>query len=362
MKKSKVQVCVELLTKRMEEGDLLLTGELPSERQLTSETGMSRTTIRKALKQLFDQGVLARGGRSRPMVTAGVEAKKNLPAIAFLVPAVFSQDHGLWWDGVMTAFEGVDAILRPVSYVYFEDPVVHETISRYDAVFFIPPSKSIPRWLCDKMHDSPCKIAVLDQDESANGFVSVELFPLASESKLMDHLATLGHKRIDCLNTQAEDAVILERINGWKNYLEKNGLNGVLRSQPGSKPLSGAYDMVRRFLHEGHLLGTALFCTTGPCAIGAMRALKEAGLEVGRDISVCAVNDEGIGRYLIKSMTALESRARSLYLRRVAEWMLGSEPWSGPLLVLPQDVPLFVGESTGPAPDNGSETVSALFI
>jgi len=359
MKKSKVEICGELLRMRIEQGDLLLKGELPSERDLTLQTGMSRTTIRKALKLLFEQGVLAREGRRRALVAGGAEQGKNLPAVAFLVPAVFSQDHGLWWDGVVTVFEGIEVILRPVSYVYFEDPIVHETISRYDGVFFIPPSKNIPRWLADKMHDAPCRIAVLDQDESRNGFVSVKLFPPASESKLMDHLVALGHQRIDCLNTQAEDAVILERISGWRNYLEKRGLTGVLRSQPDSKPLSAAYDAVSRSLREGHLLGTALFCTTGPCAVGAMRALQEAGLEVGRDISVCAVNDEGIGRYLLKSLTALESRARSLYLRPVAEWMLSDQPWKGPLLVVPRDVPLFIGESTGAAPADGRQSVSA---
>jgi DNA-binding LacI/PurR family transcriptional regulator len=167
----------------------------------------------------------------------------------------------------------------------------------------------------------------------------------------------MGHQRIDCLNTQCEDAVIRERIASWQKFLKKKGLQGVLRSQPTNKPLSGAYEYVAKLLREGHLLATALYCTTGPCAIGAMRALKDAGLEVGRDVSVCAVNDEGIGRFLLKSLTALESQPRSYFLRRVTEWMLSGNKWKGSLLVEPEDAPLFQGETVGPAPADGVCTV-----
>ena len=83
-----------------------------------------------------------------------------------------------------------------------------------------------------------------------------------------------------------------------------------------------------------------------------MRACYEAGIKVGRDLSVCAVNDEGLGAYLTPSLTCLQSLPRATYLRRALGWMLSKEKWDGPLLLQPDqaEVPLFVGESTGPAP------------
>lgn len=357
---TKVDECARLLMTRIEEGDLLLKGRLPSERRLVDETGMSRTTIRKALKQLFDEGVLVREGRGRAQVAENGSSRQKRPVVAFLVPVMFSGDHTMWWDAVMTVFEGQDVILRPLTYVHLEDPVIHETITAYDGVFLVPPAENLPRWLAGKMRDAPSRIVVLDQDATRLGFVSVELFPPAAEKKLLDHLVEQGHKRIDCINSQPDDDVILGRIAGWEKYIEDKKLAGVLRSQPDGKPLPAAYELVGRLLREGHLLGTALFCTTGPCAIGTMRALREAGLVIGRDVSVCAVNDEGIGRYLLKTLTALESRARPLYLRKAAEWMLSDAEWEGDLLIRPQDAPLFVGESTGPAPAGGSLTVSAV--
>jgi DNA-binding LacI/PurR family transcriptional regulator len=197
---------------------------------------------------------------------------------------------------------------------------------------------------------SRCRLIVLDQDETAGGLPSVVLFPPAEEVRLLEHLADHGHKRIDCINTQSRDGVIQDRIETWRQFIDRNGLSGQLRSQPIFEPIEGAYRLVKDLLHEGRPLGTAQFCTTGPAAIGAMRALHEAKLEIGQDVSVCAVNDEGLGRYLLKSLTALESPPRALYLRQAVQWMFGDADWEGPLLVQPRQVHLFVGESTGPAP------------
>lgn len=353
----KVQTCLHVLQKRIEDGDLFLKGQMPSERRLTAELGVSRTTIRKVLKVLLEQGALVREGRRKARLPREDHARPRTPSIAFLVPAVFSSDHGLWWDGVVTALEGVDVVLRPISYVHFTDPTVHEALASHDALFFLPPPQKTPDWLIHKMQESPCRIVVLDQDESAAGFISVKLFPPASEVKLFDHLQALGHRRIDCINTQPEDSVIQERMEAWRGYLKSKGFSGVLRSHPSGKSLAEAYEFVSRLLREGRPLATALFCTTGPCAIGTMRALNEAGLEVGSDVSVCTVNDEGLGRYLLKTLTALESQPRSLFLRRAVEWMLTGKDWKGTCLVQPADVPLFQGESTGPVPKNGIQTV-----
>lgn len=353
----KVQTCLHVLEKRIADGDLFLKGQMPSERRLTAELGVSRTTVRKALKILLDEGTLERKGRRRARIRKTDVEQARVPTIAFLVPAVFSSDHGLWWDGVNTALEGTEVILRPISYVRFEDPTVHEALANYDALFLVPPAQKIPAWLAHKMRESACRIAILDQDESAQGFVSVKFFPPCADLKLLSHLHTMGHQRIDCLNTQREDAVIQERVAAWQTFLREKGLQGMLRSQPSSKTLSGAYEYVTKLLRDGYLLATALYCTTGPCAIGAMRALKDAGLEVGKDVSVCAVNDEGIGRFLFKSLTALESQPRSYFLRQVTDWMISGTEWKGPLLIQPEDAPLFKGETVGPAPANSVFTV-----
>jgi hypothetical protein len=106
-------------------------------------------------------------------------------------------------------------------------------------------------------------------------------------------------------------------------------------------------------------MATALFCTTGPAAIGAMRAFHEAGREIGRDVSICAVNDEGMAPFLLRTLTALVSPPRAEFLRGPVAWMLEGGKWRGRLLLEPDDAPLFIGESTGPAPKAGRTGASA---
>jgi DNA-binding LacI/PurR family transcriptional regulator len=344
----KVALATQMIQKRIAHADHVLVG-IPGERQLAEELGLSRTTVRTALQQLMEQGTLIRQGNGRLNVAEPRDGRRR-KTIGFVAPAVPSADFEQWSEGVQGALEGHQVTIRPVSYAHWADPAIQEALSGFDGLFFIPPAEKIPSWLAAKMKESACRVVVLDQDETSAGLPSVTLFPPSAEQKLFDHLTSLGHQRIDCLNTQAEDQVIQGRISVWGKYLETHGIAGQLRSLSVRKPIETAYQLIRDALQEGRPVGSALFCTTGPASIGAMRALHEAGLEIGRDVSVCAVNGEGVGRFLLRSLTALESPPRALYLRHASEWMLGDGDWEGPLLIQPADVPLFEGESTGPAP------------
>jgi DNA-binding LacI/PurR family transcriptional regulator len=307
--------------------------------------------VRQATRHLLDEGVLVRQDNGRLAVAQrGGAAPSRGRTIGFLSPAGFSLDGEMWRQGVQAALEGYPVTLRSISYAHWADPALSDALRACDGLFLLRSIEPIPELVLSMMRQSACRVVVLDQDETAAGLPSVVLFPPAEEVRLLDHLVRLGHRRIDCINTQSSDAVIQDRIVAWSDYIERHGLSGQLRSQPIFSPIEGAYRLIREILRQGRPLGTALFCTTGPAAIGAMRALHEAKLEIGRDVSVCAVNDEGLSRYLLKSLTALESPPRAMYLRQGVEWMFGEGPWAGPLLVQPTSVNLFEGESTGPAP------------
>lgn len=345
----KANAAAELLLQRITHADHSVKA-MPSERELAMALGISRTTVRLATKQLLEDGVLVRLDNGRLAVAEGHNAASRKRTIGFLTPAGFSLDAEMWRQGVQAALEGYPATFRSMSYAHWADPCISDTLRTCEGVFLLRNIEPIPELIVSKIHQSGSRVVILDQDETAAGLPSVVLFPPAEEVRLLEYLAGLGHRRIDCINTQSSDAVIQDRIQTWRDFIDRKGLSGQLRSQPIFSPIEGASRLVTDLLREGRPLGTAQFCTTGPAAIGAMRAFHDAGLEIGRDVSVCAVNDEGLGRYLLKSLTALESPPRALYLRQAVQWMFGDGEWEGPLLVQPKQVNLFVGESTGPAP------------
>jgi DNA-binding LacI/PurR family transcriptional regulator len=348
----KARLAAELLRKRLEHADHQLR-KLPGERQLADELGLSRNTIRAALNLLVKDGVMSRAANGRIAIRGARRPDRQAKTIGFLAPSIFSMDYHLWFDGVTTALKGREATLRPLTYAHWGDPVIHQALNGLDGLFFIPPAEAVPGWLAAKMREAACRAVILDADESPAGLPSVVAFPARAVEKLLKHLCDLGHTRIDCLNTQAEDSVIRARIQVWREFLDRHGLFGELRSMTVSRPVASAYEIVRAALRSNRALAAAQLCTTGPAAIGAMRAFHEAGLEAGRDVSICAVNDEGMAPYQLKTLTALVSPPRAEYLRGAVRWMLSSGEWHGRLLLEPKDAPLFIGESTGPSAKDG---------
>ena len=343
----KAETAAQIIRKRIIHGDHALNGIL-GERLLAEEFGISRQTLRNGLKMLEKEGLLVRqsNGRLQVAPTALLDNQKCI--IGFVKHSRHSHDHDLWSEAVRIALEGENCILRNLTFEHYGDAAIATGLSGFDAMFFLPPAGEIPRWLSSKMRESKCKVIVLDQDVTAAEIPSVVMFPPRSERKLMEHLVQFGHRRIDCLNTQICDSIIEGRIAAWRSFLGENMLEGELHSASELRPVSSAYELIKARLREGKPMGTALVCTTGPAALGAMRAFYDAGLEIGKDISVCAVNDERLGPYLIPSLTCLQSQ-RVPYLTRAVQWILNGR-WKGPLLIQPDDVPMFIGDSTGPAP------------
>jgi LacI family transcriptional regulator len=100
-----------------------------------------------------------------------------------------------------------------------------------------------------------------------------------------EHLVGLGHRRIGHLRgTGASTAA--GRFEGYRRALEKHGIDldaGDVRDC-GFTEREG-YEAMRGWLAEGDVPG-AIFAVNDPAAIGAMQALGEAGLRVGRDVAL----------------------------------------------------------------------------
>lgn len=347
---TQTRIAVEMIRKRLQHGDHALGG-LPGERQLAVELGLSRPTVRKALGQLTEEGLLSRGATGRVRVAEGAGGSARRPLIAFLHTGNIGGENGLWRDGVYAAAEKRGAVVRSFSYEHYSDAVFSKALDGFDGVFLLQfTEEKISPQLLKRIQSARARVVVLDQDETALGLRSVIVFPFSSGDKLLEHLRALGHRRIDCLNVHAHNPVIEARIAGWRGFIERHGLSGELISAPMDGSLDAAYKLISARLKTGRRVAPAVYGITVHAAIGAMRALHEHGLRVGREVSVCAVNDEGLGPYLVPSLTSLRTPPRDRYLQKAVDWMAGRGEWKKPSLVQPKDAPLFVGESTGPAP------------
>lgn len=341
-----------VIERRIHRGDYVIR-EFPSEDELAQEIGVSRKTDRRGLIQLIEQGLICRKPHGRLEINRLHEKLTGRLQLAFLAPAYSSPDYERYRFAVEQTAAKFDLSVRAVDFVHWDDACIPKTLAGFDGVFLIPSSEPIPEAVLHRLSEAK-NLVVLDTDLSNRGIPSVQLMPPTFVHHLAEHLYDLGHRRIDCLNTQPRDEVICNRIDQWQLWQKIRKVEGNLIDdpvQPYENPLPRAYQTMKQCLEAGTFDATALLCITEPAAVGALRALHEHGIAVGKDISVCSFDGAGSGRYSCPSVTSIEPPNPAAYLEVCLEWFLKrNEPWVGPLLIQPMEVPLFIGESTGPCP------------
>ncbi len=345
---------MEAIERRIAAGDYMLR-DLPGERRLAQEVGVSYMTARKAVTGLIERGVLARRPNGTLVVNPRHRGRAATTKVAALAPAYPSPHLIASLEAISRVAESRGIQFRPIEYVHWYDPNVSKAVLGADGVIVIPSTEPIPPKMLELFADPDHRVVFLDDDMSDLGIPSVRLFASAHITKVYEHLWRLGHRQIHCLNTQGRNREIVRRIDEWRTWIERRGGGGTLTDapvRPYADPTAGAYRAVQKALrHEPDSLRPALVCTTQPAALGAIRACHEAGWVVGRDISIATINCEPTGRYFVPSLTGLEAPDVGPLLERCFDWFAtpANKTWAGPRLLVPERASLFIGESTGPA-------------
>lgn len=346
-----VQVA-DLLHRRITLGDYHLR-DFPTDRELSAEFEVDTRTARKAVARLIEAGLLARQSNGRPAVRPPARAERVGLRLAWLTVS-YPTPYTARWQRAIEAAIGPGDSCRVVTYNHLDDAVVKETLEGFDGVFFGLPSGDPTHHFLRTVARSKRPVVFLDSDLSAHGFPSLWLAPPSLVTRLLDHLASLGHERIACLNTQPDGPVIRQRLDVWQRWTAARGQAGRLVAQsvePFGSATERAYVTTLRVLDDGGFNATALLCCTSAAAMGVYRALYERGIVVGKDLAVCSADDgAGDAKYFVPSLTSIADRDAAPYLAVCLDWMReGGRDWKGPLLVQPHDVSVFIGESTARA-------------
>lgn len=100
------------------------------------------------------------------------------------------------------------------------------------------------------------------------------------------HLISLGHTSIGLINGHVASSISKQRLLGYKQALEMHGIpfeGGLVR--PGDFTEEGAREVTAGLLDDYPNM-TAVFAGSDLMAIGAMKAIREAGLRIPDDIAV----------------------------------------------------------------------------
>lgn len=153
---------------------------------------------------------------------------------------------------------------------------------------------------------------------SRNTYSSVAVDDTKESYKLVDYLCKQGHKDIAIICARKTDASIGKlRLEGYKRALKDNGIpvrdEMILTMKPeiADYSLENGYVVMKEFLKQ-KIPCTAVFAISDILAIGACKAISEAGFCVPEDISLAGFDGVEIGKYVIPSLTTVKQPVGSI--------------------------------------------------
>jgi len=211
--------------------------------------------------------------------------------------------------------------------------------------------------------DVPVPVVAISAHNAVAGVTNIVLDHHRAVEQALTHLYQLGHRRIAFIRGPKAIPDAEFRWESIQQVAQEIGLRldpslvlridaGGWSMKTGQHPMTPeiGYRPVQALLKKTRDF-TAIFCFNDISAIGAIRALKDAGLSVPGDVSVVGFDDIQSAAFSTPSLTTVRQplmemgkRGAQILLERIAD---REKEFPAEIIVAPE---LVVRESTGPAP------------
>ena len=130
--------------------------------------------------------------------------------------------------------------------------------------------------------------------------------------KAVKHLAELGHKKIATIEGEQTTVPTEFRLKGYKEEMQAQNLEykdeWIIQGRFG---VDGGYKAMEKLLALDDI-PTAVFCHGDEIAVGAMKAIKAAGMSVPEDFSIVGFDDIEISQYLNPPLTTVRQKKEKM--------------------------------------------------
>ncbi len=167
---------------------------------------------------------------------------------------------------------------------------------------------------------SPMPVVVIGRELKRDGADSVSVDNLTGGFEATQHLIDLGHKQIGFIGADIGAMTSLKRLQGYAKALEQHGISinerfitgrkDTIAGVPGYSTEKIGYESMKRLLSLPNP-PTAVFARNDFTAIGAMTAIKEAGLSIPVDIAIVGFDDIPMATHTSPPLTTVRQPVRS---------------------------------------------------
>lgn len=302
---------------------------IPSESQFMREYNISANTVQKAINKLVYEGLLYRiQGKgtfvadrkkigAKPGSTKRSKSSRDncIQAILYEPNFFIREFNPLNWFISLNTIKGIlDACTRFGYSVRIVAISMKDDIrSKRSALFKKSSSGTIfiqasgYRELIDTLIEKPYPFVIARGVKKEKGFSSVIIDREKGIYDGMQHLLKLGHKRIGFVGGESSNPYNYLKLSGYKKALEKEGISPedklIIECGGG---VEESYSAVFRLLDLKNF-PTAIVFGTDLRAIGGIKAIKERGLSIPRDMAIIGFDDIPEAAQVEPSLTTLHA-------------------------------------------------------
>ena len=214
----------------------------------------------------------------------------------------------------LEAFRGVDRAARKIGYAVLmgftdrdperEDALFNQVSSRRaDGIILLTSARG-----ADFENQSarlPPIVAALESVEWGH-LPTVRIDHVKAAFNAVNYLFELGHPRVAHIPGPFNSPMARHRLEGYRDALAARGLAATEQLGLGGEFTVDSGAAAMRNLLACEPRPTAVFVANDEMAIGAMRAVKEAGLSVPGDISIMGFDDQRIARIYDPPLTTMQ--------------------------------------------------------
>lgn len=312
---------------------------------------LNRAPAAKAIPESTKQRIFeaAEGLNYRPNLMARSLRSQRTYSIGVLVPE-FSDGYSA------TVLSGIEEVLLREGYIYLVTTHRHKPqfIDRNSKLLY---ERRVEGLIAvDTPYDQhlPLPVVSVSGHKKVSGVTNIVLNHRRASEAALAHLVELGHQNIAFLQGQEFSSDTAVRWDAIRAAAKKLGIRiyseNVARLEGDSPSPEPGYEAARKVLEGGQAF-TALIAFNDTSAIGTVRAFREAGLEVPRDISVIGFDDVSAAAYHNPALTTIRQplwRMGVLAAENLLERIVAGKS-SGAPETIHVEAELIVRESTAPA-------------
>ncbi len=215
-----------------------------------------------------------------------------------------------------------------------------------DGLLIVLPT-GLPEYVAQLRHES-FPFVLVDHDSEAPGCTTVNAANRPGTREGIAYLIGLGHRRIGFITGRQDVGATHQRLAGYRDAVREAGFPA-----DDSLVVEGDFLEPRGYEAAGELLSltdppTAIFASSDVAALGVLRAARDAGLEVPRDLSVLGFDDIVEASYASTALSTVRQPLREMGHIAVQRLMsLLADPAQPPVRIV-METELLVRQTTAP--------------